>query len=295
MTSFGPKCVRHVNNSTSLRCNDCEVSLCVECMETDHFNHSFKSYRAHMQERAEMMLGKIPDLNQHAIVIETELNDSQQIINDLKRKLSEHEKKNSELNTQRKKLRELTELEPSLKSLANGFPVINDCLHSTLNDERWFKFMKTNKEPVACRETGIVRRSHAQKKQFVFEETFDGISSLKKMSWESNLHSYRDHDLYVQLQYKTIDGTAWLGLFLGVSPIEKIDDKWELQLNFSVHLINKSGKRSFDIRGPAVFNERRSQLGSTKFMKWNCLLNPRSGWHSNERIRIRVEILEQAD
>ena len=275
MAYIGIKCELHEMNSISLWCRECCEGVCVECMETNHTSHSFESFKEYIKQRAALILNKVPVADKKLEEIERKLEQKQETITVLKRKLEECEKQTSEITILKKSLRRIVDMKQSLETVANGGGVVNN-------------------EMLSISKSDLILKLNAEKVVFTFDENFADIKSLKEKSWESSCRAYGKFNLRAELRYSFLEGTPWLAAFLGVSPRERGDLNWEIKLRFKLHIINQSGK-TFTLpssKRPNLFNKTNRAFGYDSFMKWDTLLQPNLGWHRHYGIRIRVEILE---
>ena len=228
-----------------------------------------------MKQRAALILNKVPAADQKLEEIERQLEQNQETITGLKRKLEECEKQTSEITILKKSLRRIVDMKQSLETVVNGGGVIND-------------------EMLSISKSNLLQNLVAEKVVFTFEENFADIMSIKRLPRVSSYHRYGKFNLRAEVRNSLFKGTSYLAIFLGVSPRYREDVNWEVKLRFKLHIINQSGKTFTEpsAKQPCFFNNINSAFGFDTFMKWDTFLKPRLGWHINYGIRIRVEILE---
>ncbi|XP_063715302.1 tripartite motif containing 13-like [Symsagittifera roscoffensis] len=261
--SSWPKCDAHCENKITLWCNDCSLQICVDCIEDKHINHTFKSIKLWIRERAGKMALSIKYAGLMSLECEKKIAEAHEQIVQL-----EKDKETFDL---------MSASEDKIQTLGKGEVdvVVDEDLNSLLSNN-------------------CLINLKAKVKPFSFEAEFGDIMDIKDRKRYSNSHRLYKFDLKAVLQHKLDkDNKPFLGVFLDAAPIDKNLITWRFELEFEVTLLNAVEGKNQSQRCNKEMNEKEKDWGFADFIEWGVLMDPNSGWLSNnQKIRVRITINE---
>ena len=271
-----PKCDVHKRDDICLWCNDCKITMCIKCIENDHAAHRFKSYRIHMKERAAELLPKLQSAKSRIQHLDEEITKQQLKIDNLWLEIYVREELKEKMKCKKERFSRFVETENDLELFVNeNKEPSSNILHNVISDQ---KLMDLESSSV----------------KFAFEIKFENILNLQNGCHTSDWRPYGENSYAVKLQYITIQGNPWLGIFLYVSKIDQnANFGWEVPVKYRISILNNMMEKTMSLilSRPKVLRFDEKVIGWKKFVEWATLLNTKLGWHSNHIIRIRIEIL----
>ena len=271
-----PRCDVHKRDDISLWCNDCKITMCIQCIENDHAAHSFKSYKVHMKERASELLPKLQSAKNRIKDLDEELTKEQLKIDNLKHQIYVSEELKEKMKCDQQRFSRFVETEDSLELFVNeNKEPVNNILHNLISDQTLMDLENNSLK-------------------FAFEVNFHNILNLKNRDQRSVWHSYSKNKYAVELRYQLIQGNPWLSTYLFVSKNDIFENfRWKENVSYCISILNNTLRepKSIETIRPELFSSKSRGRGWPKFLQWGTLLNTKLGWHSNHSIIIRVEIL----
>ena len=261
-----PLCIDH-SRKISIWCISCEFGICSDCMEKNHSDHDFRSYKDLMKKRAGVFLDEIShaatrlkyvdgDIARHQL----QMSYLEQEISERKSKLDEHKAKVERLTDERKRYLPLFKLKQPFQSVVqkSQIPSGNN-LHSY--------FAKSS-----------LVGYKIDKVSFAFEQTFpltnpSSLGSLQKSMYQAEVHRFanRRHQVHLEIEK---------GFFL-----------FSCDQHYRIYLLNNSPEKTIcqEFRNQSQYLEIPQNAFSDRSLGW--ISNAGGTIPPEECIRLRVEVL----
>ena len=254
-----PLCIDH-SRKISIWCVSCEFGICSDCMEENHSDHDFRSYKDFMKKRAGVFLDEISHAATRLKYVDGEIARHQLQLSYLEQALSEHKANIERMTDERKSYLSLLKLKQPFQSVVqtSQIPSGNN-LHSYFAKSSLLGF-------------------EIDKVFFAFEETFtltnpSGFSSQQISMDRAKIHKFGNRKYKLQLEPEK-----------GFSLLSS-------DQHYRIYLLNNSPEKT-------ICQEFRNRSQYLEIPQ-NAFSDRRLGWISNaggttppeECIRLRVEVL----
>ena len=208
----GPEC----DHAKTLWCRDCNIPLCLPCVDSDHSDHSLTSYNTILKQQAKILLPELEDLDLQL----------SQVANEIK-----------QLQLRQDELEKRARLKAIVKQTADGCeltksPELIKFLTSKFIDVRQRWMLNGKLRPFEF--TTII------------ENLLSQFNKIDDIIFSSNYH-VREFNYRARAQLKKIDGEDWIALYLHVDSVTR-SIPWKLRLEFKITLLNTAMAKN-EIRG----------------------------------------------
>ena len=251
----GQKCTQ----DKTLWCRDCEIPLCLPCVDSDQSNHNLTSYNTILKQQAQVLLPDLEDLDLQL----------SQVANEIK-----------QLQLRQVELEKRAKLKATVKLAADG--------NNVTKSPELLMFLNSNF--IDIRQHWIVNE---KLKPFEFTSIIENLpSQFKEMYMLSSDYNVREFNYRARTSFTKIDGVEWLGLYLQIDSLTP-STTWKLRVEFRITLLNTNELKDV-YHGFATneFNESaHSNWGWVKFKLHKDVVNFQNGFIiTPATIAVKIEI-----
>ncbi|XP_063728404.1 tripartite motif-containing protein 59-like [Symsagittifera roscoffensis] len=233
----------HALMNIKMWCNDCQVKLCLPCVDRHHSDHALKSYKAVLREQAQQTLSIMQRLNKQTLEIAVEI---------------------KQLQVKQKEIDDVIKHQRSVENILSGSKVeltseLIELLESKYVDKMSFVLPKE------------IDNFEVETKIENIQFPSEGESSKTSMIKEMGGFNFR-------LQC-TVD-KKWLGLFLLVTSSEP-KKMWKISLKFQFTLVSSNSSKSVatnNFQTQEFSSEKGRRIGFPNFIPSKDVQNPKKGF-----------------